>query len=40
MMNRPFADYGMDYMMHGYGSLLLESYLGRRVFDVSGSSTY
>ncbi len=29
-----FADYGMDYMMHGYGILLQESYLGRRVFDV------
>lgn len=29
-----FAVYGMDYMMHGYGSMLQESYLGRRVFDV------
>jgi len=29
-----FADYGMDYMMHGYGGMLQESYLGRRVFDV------
>lgn len=29
-----FAIYGMDYMMHGYGSMLQESYLGRRVFDV------
>ena len=26
--------YGMDYMFHGYGILLGESYLGRRVYDV------
>ncbi|MGQ9610431.1 MAG: alpha/beta hydrolase family protein [bacterium] len=26
--------YGMDYMFHGHGILLGESYLGRRVFDV------
>ena len=25
--------YGMDYMFHGYGILLDESYLGRRIFD-------
>jgi len=29
-----FHPYGMDYMMHGYGLLLGESYLGRRVHDV------
>jgi len=29
-----FQDYGVDYMLHGYGSMLSESYLGRRVFDV------
>jgi cephalosporin-C deacetylase-like acetyl esterase len=29
-----FRDYGMDYMMHGYGSMLNQSYLGRRVFDL------
>ncbi|NMA42556.1 MAG: alpha/beta fold hydrolase [Oligosphaeraceae bacterium] len=27
-------DYGMDYMMHGYGLMLKQSYLGRRVFDL------
>ncbi|NLG26489.1 MAG: hypothetical protein GX557_01150, partial [Chloroflexi bacterium] len=26
--------YGMDYMFHGHGILLGESYLGRRVYDV------
>lgn len=26
--------YGLDYMFHGYGILLGESYLGRRVYDV------
>ena len=26
--------YGMDYMLHGHGILLGESYLGRRVYDV------
>ena len=32
---RPFwHPYGMDYMFHGYGLLLGESYLGRRVWDV------
>jgi len=29
-----FHPYGMDYMCHGYGLLLGESYLGRRVYDV------
>ncbi len=29
-----FQPYGMDYMFHGYGLLLGESYLGRRVLDV------
>jgi dienelactone hydrolase len=29
-----FQSYGMDYMMHGFGILLRESYLGRRVHDV------
>lgn len=29
-----FQAYGMDYMHHGYGLLLGESYLGRRVHDV------
>jgi len=29
-----FHPYGMDYMYHGYGLLLGESYLGRRVYDV------
>jgi len=29
-----FDPYGMDYMMHSYGLMLGESYLGRRVFDV------
>ncbi len=29
-----WAPYGMDYMMHGHGILLAESYLGRRVYDV------
>lgn len=29
-----FQAYGMDYMCHGYGILLGESYLGRRVHDV------
>jgi pimeloyl-ACP methyl ester carboxylesterase len=29
-----FQPYGMDYMLHGYGILFGESYLGRRVFDV------
>lgn len=29
-----FQPYGMDYMFHGHGLLLGESYLGRRVFDV------
>ena len=27
-------DYGIDYMMHGYGQMLRQSYLGRRVFDL------
>ena len=31
---RFFHPYGMDYMLHGYGILLGESYLGRRVHDV------
>lgn len=29
-----FQPYGMDYMFHGHGLLLGQSYLGRRVFDV------
>jgi len=29
-----FQPYGMDYMFHGFGLLLGESYLGRRVLDV------
>jgi len=29
-----FDPYGMDYMFHGFGILLGESYLGRRVYDV------
>ena len=29
--------YGMDYMFHGYGLLLSESYLGRRVLDALSS---
>jgi cephalosporin-C deacetylase-like acetyl esterase len=29
-----FQPYGMDYMMHAYGLMLGESYLGRRVYDV------
>lgn len=29
-----FAPYQQDYMHHGYGVLLSQSYLGRRVFDV------
>ena len=29
-----FQPYGMDYMYHGFGLLLKESYLGRRVLDV------
>jgi cephalosporin-C deacetylase-like acetyl esterase len=29
-----FNSYGMDYMMHSYGLMLGENYLGRRVFDV------
>jgi len=29
-----FQPYGMDYMFHGFGILLRESYLGRRVHDV------
>jgi len=29
-----FQPYGMDYMMHGHGILLGESYLGRRVHDL------
>lgn len=29
-----FQPYGMDYMLHGHGLLLGESYLGRRVHDV------
>jgi dienelactone hydrolase/pimeloyl-ACP methyl ester carboxylesterase len=29
-----FQPYGMDYMFHGFGILLDESYLGRRVHDV------
>jgi pimeloyl-ACP methyl ester carboxylesterase len=29
-----FQPYGMDYMFHGFGILLEESYLGRRVHDV------
>jgi cephalosporin-C deacetylase-like acetyl esterase len=28
-----FQPYGMDYMFHGHGLLLGESYLGRRVYD-------
>ena len=31
---RFFQPYGMDYMFHGFGLLLGESYLGRRVHDV------
>ncbi len=29
-----FQSYGMDYMMHCFGLMFGESYLGRRVFDV------
>ncbi|MCK5802605.1 MAG: acetylxylan esterase, partial [Lentisphaeria bacterium] len=29
-----FQPYGMDYMAHGHGILLGESYLGRRVYDL------
>ncbi|HOJ39554.1 MAG TPA: hypothetical protein PK644_03695, partial [bacterium] len=29
-----FHPYGVDYMCHGFGLMLGESYLGRRVFDV------
>jgi pimeloyl-ACP methyl ester carboxylesterase len=29
-----FEPYGMDYMMHAYGLMFGESYLGRRVYDV------
>jgi hypothetical protein len=29
-----FQPYGMDYMMHAYGLMLGQSYLGRRVYDV------
>jgi pimeloyl-ACP methyl ester carboxylesterase len=29
-----FRAYGMDYMMHAYGLMLGESYLGRRVYDL------
>jgi len=29
-----FQPYGMDYMMHAYGGMLGQSYLGRRVWDV------
>jgi pimeloyl-ACP methyl ester carboxylesterase len=29
-----FQSYGVDYMMHAYGLMLGESYLGRRVYDV------
>lgn len=29
-----FHPYGLDYMYHGFGLLLSQSYLGRRVFDV------
>jgi len=29
-----FQPYGMDYMFHGFGLLLGESYLGRRVHDI------
>lgn len=29
-----FQSYGLDYMLHGFGILLGESYLGRRVHDV------
>jgi pimeloyl-ACP methyl ester carboxylesterase len=28
-----FQPYGMDYMMHAYGLMLGQSYLGRRVYD-------
>jgi hypothetical protein len=28
-----FQPYGMDYMFHAYGSMLGQSYLGRRVYD-------
>ena len=31
---RFFHPYGMDYMFHGHGLLLGESYLGRRVYDL------
>jgi dienelactone hydrolase len=31
---QPFQSYGVDYMLHGFGLLLGESYLGRRVHDV------
>jgi pimeloyl-ACP methyl ester carboxylesterase len=29
-----FQPYGMDYMMHAYGLMLGQSYLGRRLYDV------
>jgi cephalosporin-C deacetylase-like acetyl esterase len=29
-----FQAYGMDYMFHAYGTMLGQSYLGRRVYDV------
>jgi hypothetical protein len=29
-----FQPYGMDYMLHAYGLMLGQSYLGRRVYDV------
>jgi dienelactone hydrolase len=29
-----FQPYGMDYMLHAYGKMLGQSYLGRRVYDV------
>ena len=29
-----FQPYGMDYMMHAYGGMLGQSYVGRRVWDV------
>jgi hypothetical protein len=29
-----FQSYGMDYMFHAYGTMLGQSYLGRRVYDV------
>ena len=32
--NQFLQPYGMDYMYHGYGLLMNQSYLGRRVYDV------